>query len=77
MAHKRKPNPRIERAYQFIRGYLAEHGYGPSTREIGDACGISSTSIVDYYLEDLERQGRITRTRGIARSIVLTDRIAP
>jgi repressor LexA len=40
--------------------YKAGHdGVAPSIREIGEACGIPSTSNVKYYLEMLEDEGVI------------------
>jgi len=56
----------------FVRRYVHEHGYPPTFRELGAACGISSTSAVDYNLRVLERQGRLSLTGNIARSIQLT-----
>jgi len=44
----------------------------PSIREIGSACGISSTSVTNYYLDRLESLGYILRAHKKARSIVFT-----
>lgn len=47
---------------QFIIAYKTSHdGQSPSMREIGDGCGISSTSMVKYYLDALVLQGKIIR----------------
>lgn len=53
----------------FIRRYVEEWGYGPSHRDIQFGCGISSTSMVSKYLDELEASDDITRTPGVARSI--------
>lgn len=54
---------------RFLRAYARQHSYGPSIRDIQDACDISSTSVVDYNLHALERRGYIRRERGISRAI--------
>ena len=42
-----------------------------SIREIAEAMGITSTSVVNYHLEQLEKLGKIKRTDGAARFIKL------
>jgi repressor LexA len=48
---------------RFIRAFIEQHDYPPSIRQIQEACRISSTSVVDYNLKALERQGFIRRGR--------------
>jgi repressor LexA len=60
----------------FVRDFHAENGYPPSIREIGEQTGISSTSVVNYYLDQLEEEGYIKRDRKISRGVVVTDKIA-
>ena len=64
-------SPRQRRILSFLREYIEEHGYPPSLREIGRACGISSTSVVDFNLKALEREGYIRRDPEISRGIEL------
>src|SRR4051812_46719082 len=59
---------------RFIRGYVGDHGRPPTVREIGFAVGISSTSVVDYNLRVLERDGHLRRERELSRGIELPDR---
>jgi repressor LexA len=47
----------------------AEKGIPPSIREIGEGTGISSTSVVNYYLDQLEKWGYIQRDRKISRGL--------
>jgi repressor LexA len=56
---------------------MGEHGRPPTVREIGIAVGISSTSVVDYNLRVLERDGHLRRERELSRGIELADRGAP
>ncbi|MCE5258227.1 MAG: transcriptional repressor LexA [Chloroflexi bacterium] len=64
---------RQEHIVKFIREFMAEYGYPPSIRQIGCDVGISSTSVVSYNLNVLQRKGYITRTREISRSVRLVD----
>ncbi len=58
---------------QFIERFLDENDYPPTIRDIQSELGISSTSVVDYNLKALERQGLIRRDREISRAIELLD----
>lgn len=51
----------------------AEKGIPPSIREIGEETGISSTSVVNYYLEQLEKWGYIVRDRKISRGLRIVE----
>jgi repressor LexA len=59
---------------EFIERYIAQNSYPPTIREIQQALNISSTSVVDYNLNTLERQGFIRRNRHISRGIELVYR---
>src|SRR5256885_8607687 len=71
MATPGRLSARQERIVEFIRDFRAQHGYPPTVREIGRAAGISSTSVVDYNLNVLEKGGYIRRDREISRGIEL------
>ena len=62
---------RTGQVYKFLRSYHKKHGIAPTFREIGQACGINSTSNVRYHLDLLERAGLIERKPGVARGIVV------
>ena len=66
------PSTRQDRILAFIRKYHGEHHFMPSVRDIQAACGISSTSVVDYNLRILQRDGYVRRTDGISRGLELT-----
>lgn len=61
-----------------ILEYLAEHfqanGYAPTIAQIGEAVGYRGKSGVMHHLDELEAQGRITRTPNTPRSIRLVER---
>jgi repressor LexA len=52
---------RQRRILDVIRDAVADRGYPPSIREIGDAVGLTSTSSVHSQLEALQRKGFIRR----------------
>ncbi len=63
--------PRQQQILDFIRAYRDDHSYMPSVREIQAACSISSTSVVDYNVRILEREGYLHRSPDISRGLEL------
>ena len=63
---------RHQRILEFIQDYQRKHKHPPSIREIGESCEISSTSVVNYYLDQLEKSGHIERDRKISRGLRVT-----
>ena len=64
---------RQEDILQCIETFILNNGYPPSIREIGEAVGISSTSVVNYNLNALQRAGLIERDRTVSRGIKLVN----
>ncbi len=62
------------RLLSFIRQFLEEWGYPPTIRDMVRGCAISSTSVVDYNLNILEREGHIRRDAEVSRGIELLGR---
>lgn len=58
----------------FLTHFLQEKGYPPSIRDVGKACGISSTSVVNYNLNILERERYIRRDPEVSRGIEVVKR---
>ncbi len=52
---------RQQEIWTFLTGYVDEHGYPPTVREIGEAVGLASPSTVHAHLANLERAGLIKR----------------
>jgi len=59
----------------FIRDYTRQNGYPPSIRQIAAKVGITSTSVVDYNLNVLEREGYIRRDPETSRGIEMMERV--
>lgn len=57
----------------FIRGFVTDHGYPPSVRDIGEATGLASTSSVRHRLRGLEEAGLIRRDPRYSRAIAITE----
>ncbi len=55
----------------FIRRFLTDRQYPPTIRDIVTGCGLSSTSVVNYNLKILEREGYIRRHPEVSRGIVV------
>src|SRR3989304_4407701 len=63
------PSNRQQRIMGFIRSFWGDKGYPPTIRDIVNGCDVSSTSVVNYNLNILEREGYIRRDREVSRGI--------
>ena len=59
--------PRQQRILLAIRDWVVKHGYSPSTKEIGDAVGLRSSSSVSKHLTTLEEKGFLRRGSTVSR----------
>jgi len=64
---------RQQQVLEHIRKTVAERGYPPSVREIGEAVGLSSPSTVHSHLSSLVAAGAITRDPTKPRAIMIVD----
>jgi repressor LexA len=73
MPRKRKKglSERQEKILEVLSSFQDQNGYPPSIREICAEADITSTSVVNYYLEQLEEMGYIERDRRISRGVRL------
>jgi repressor LexA len=60
--------------YDFVSGYVDQHGYPPTVREIGEAVGLASPSTVHAHLANLERAGYVKRDPTKPRALELLAR---
>ncbi len=60
--------------YTFIRDYYDQYGMAPTVREIQEAVGVSSTSVVNRHISKLIQLGHLRRVhdRPAARNIIPT-----
>ena len=73
MTSRRKLPPRRQQILDFIHRFIGENGIPPTVRDVQNACNISSTSVVDYNLRILDRDGYLNRRPDVARGIELLD----
>jgi repressor LexA len=55
--------------YDFVRGFIAEHGYSPSLEEIGAGLGLSSVATVHKHVGQLVAKGWLRKSWNRARSL--------
>jgi len=67
----KKLSERQRAILKFIEEFIEDRGYPPSVRDIQDGCDISSTSVVAYNLDILNRQGHIRRDAEVSRGLEL------
>jgi repressor LexA len=67
---------RHQKILDFLNQRVREQGYPPSIREIGEATGISSTSVVTYYLKQLAEMGLIERDAKFSRAVRLAGAVS-
>ncbi len=73
MARKRRKglSDRQKKILQVLEDFQNENGYPPSIREICELADISSTSVVNYYLDQLQEMNYIERDNRVSRGIRL------
>jgi repressor LexA len=62
---------RHKKILEVLETFQIDFGYPPSIREICEKASISSTSVVNYYLDQLKKLGYIERDEQVARGIRL------
>jgi repressor LexA len=60
---------RQQRMLVVIRDWVTRHGYPPSSRQLGDAVGLRSSSSVSKHLASLEEKGFLRRSPSVSRPI--------
>lgn len=58
-----------------IRIYWEQNGFSPSIKDLLEMVNVSSTSVIVYHLDKLEKAEYIKRVPGVARSITLITKV--
>ena len=66
---KKDLTKRQQEVLNYIKKYIATHGFPPSTREIGSALNLSSPATVHTHLNNLIKAGYIKKTNSKFRTI--------
>jgi repressor LexA len=68
---------RHRKIMEFLTSFQERSGYSPSIRQIGDSIGVKSTSLIDYYLNQLQQMEFIERDEHVSRSIRILRPLFP
>lgn len=71
MEEKKELTPRQLEILNFIKKYLAEHGFPPAIREVCKGVGLNSPATVFAHIKKLEQMGYIRQTSKKSRTIEL------
>lgn len=71
MKEKNELTKKQTEVLNFIKKYIAEHGYPPAVREIGTSLGLSSPATVQAHLNKLKQAGVIKNSTNKFRTIEL------
>lgn len=58
----------------YIKSYVAKHGYPPAVREIGSALGLNSPATIQSHINALENKGYIKKTNSKYRSLEIVGK---
>ena len=76
-----RPSKKQRELLTFIEGFIAQHGYGPSYREVMRALSYKSVSTVAIHVENLIKKGHLRKRDKSARSLEIcaqsTNKQAP
>jgi repressor LexA len=70
-----RPTKKQRELLTFIEGFIAEHGYSPSYREIMNGQGYNSVATVALHVNSLIKRGHLRKRDHSARSIELVDQL--
>ncbi len=71
MRDRQKLSEKQRNILRFIETYIDTHGFPPTIRQIGEATGIASTSVVNYNLNKLVTAGYLSRSARSSRGLRL------
>lgn len=71
-AEQRPLTARQREVLDAVRGYLRDHGYAPTVRELAERLGVTKTAAF-LQLETLRRKGALTHTPGASRTLRVVE----
>ena len=69
----KKTHEKLDATLKFISDFIKNHSYPPTVREICAGVGVSSSATAQYYLDRLEKLGKIKRSSLKNRAIELVE----
>lgn len=70
---KIRPTKKQRELLSYIEGFIAEHGYSPSYREIMSGCDYTSVATVSLHVNSLIKRGHLRKRDHSARSLEVVD----
>ncbi len=64
-----RPTKKQQELLVFVESFIAEHGYGPSYREIMHGCEYTSVATVAVHINNLITRGHLSKRDHSARSL--------
>lgn len=68
-----RPTKKQQELLTYIESFIAEHGYGPSYREIMKGCEYNSVATVAVHINNLISRGHLTKRDKSARSLEVVN----
>lgn len=68
-----RPSKKQRELLSFIDGFIQQHGYGPSYREIMNGLGYRSVSTVATHVDNLIKKGHLRKRDYSARSLEVVE----
>ncbi len=72
-----RPTKKQKELLEFIRGFIAEHGYSPSYREIMTGLNYTSVATVSLHVGNLIKRGHLRKRDKSARSLEVLESAEP
>lgn len=72
-----RPTKKQKELLDFINAFIAQHGYGPSYREIMKGCNYTSVATVALHVNNLIRRGHLRKKDRSARSLEVVAEAQP
>ncbi len=73
MEQKTRPTKKQKELLEFIEGFINQHGYSPSYREIMTGLNYNSVATVSLHVNNLIKRGHLLKRDHSARSLEITN----
>jgi len=70
-----RPTKKQHELLQYLREFIAEHGYSPSYREIMRGCNYTSVATVALHVKNLIARGHVVKRDKSARSLEVVAKV--
>ena len=75
MSEKTRPTKKQHELLEYLRNFIAEHGYSPSYREIMRGCNYTSVATVALHVNNLITRGHVVKRSKSARSLEVVSKV--